>query len=315
MYIGVDIGGTNTVIGVFDEQINLLKKTVVPTKRSNVPKVGENVPSQFLDQLAEQILRLKSEVTPKDILKGVGIGVPGRVDRQHGIALAASNLGWYNVPFAYEMSKRLGVKVEIDNDVRVYTLGESRCGVGKGYRDVICVTLGTGLAAGIMVGGVFVTGSNWFAGEIGHDFVPHQNSSCNCGRRGCLETIASATGIARLAEEAIKAGKHTSLRYLNREISAADVYQAAINGDQVSNSIFQFVGRELGDKLTTAVFLLNPDVIIIGGGVSQAGELLINPIKDRIYDRYWENNAPEVFRGSLGDSAGIYGAVHLLMDL
>ncbi|MBW7455606.1 ROK family protein, partial [Paenibacillus sepulcri] len=224
-------------------------------------------------------------------------------------ALAASNLAWFNVPIAAEMSERLGAPVRIDNDVRIYTLGEIMAGAAKGSRSVIGVTLGTGLAAGIMVEGKMLGGNDWFAGELGHDPVPGQNERCNCGGYGCLETIASATGIARLGAEAAEKG-NTSLHSLNRKITAIDVYQAAASGDSAAVDIFRFVGTTLGNKLMTAIYLLNPETIIIGGGASAAGELLLRPIRETINAKYKFTIKPPITIAALGDSAGLYGGVH-----
>ncbi|GMA60241.1 ROK family protein [Alicyclobacillus fastidiosus] len=313
VYVGVDIGGTNTVIGLFNRDLNLIAKTVIATTKPHFPPKTNN-PREFFDELTNTIESILMQFATDLRLAGVGMGVPGKVNAQQGTALEATNLGWYDVPISSEMSQRLGTYVQVDNDVRTYTLGESKVGAAKGYQDVICVTLGTGLAAGIMVDGKLVKGSDWCAGEIGHDFVPGQTFRCNCGRQGCLETIASATGIVRLAEEAVKGGVDTCLKLLNRPITAVDVCEAAIHGDNVSLSLFQFIGTELGSKLTTAVFLLNPEVIIIGGGVSAAGDILLRPLRERIYSIYGNSGHPKIVASTLGDSAGVYGAAHLAMN-
>jgi glucokinase len=310
--IGVDIGGTNTVIGLFDQDLTLQAKKPFRTSLPHFPTKTDN-PKPFMDELAGEILRLIRETDSGARLTAVGTGVPGRVDPVNGISLAAANLAWANVPVAAEMSKRLGVPVYIDNDVRIYTLGEVMAGAGKGSNSVIGVTLGTGLAAAIMVDGKMLGGHNWFAGELGHDAVPGHNWRCNCGGIGCLETIASATGIARLGAEAAEKG-NTSLRSLDRKITAQDVYQAAIAGDSAAADIFRFVGATLGTKLTTAIYLLNPELIVIGGGAAAAGELLFGPIREAINDKYIFNIKPTIVAAALGDSAGLYGSVHYALS-
>jgi glucokinase len=305
--VGVDIGGTNTVIGVFDGSMSLVKKHTFPTLKPDFPKKTNN-PSLFLDALAWEITRLVNESGYTGRLESVGMGVPGQVDPVGGMVLGAANLAWYNVPVAEEMSRRLGVPVRIDNDVRIYILGETLAGAGKGYTNIIGLTLGTGLAACTIVEGRILRGSNLFAGEIGHDTVKGVTFQCNCGKIGCLETVASASGIARLAAEAVRAGRETSLSALGSSITSYDVYQACVNGDAVAKEVFDFVGTVLGEKLLTAVFLINPEMIIIGGGAA-AGEYLLRPIR-AVLEQQYTQKSPLLSIGQLGDSAGLIGAAH-----
>jgi len=307
---GVDIGGTNTVIGLFDDSLTLVAKRTIPTVTSLPSRTDR--PVQFLDQLAAEIVQLTKESGFKSGLQAVGMGVPGKVDPVRGIALGASNLGWFGVPFSREMSRRLGVAVRIDNDVRMYTLGEATAGAGKGCRNLICLTLGTGLAAGVIIDGRIVRGSDWYAGEIGHDTVQGVKYRCNCGKTGCLETVASATGIARLAKEAVESGANTSLRGLEK-ITSYDVYRACANGDRTAKEIFQYVGETLGHKLATIVYLLNPEMIIIGGGAAAAGEYLLDPIRNVIENHYTQPKKPIIRTGMLGEAAGLYGAVKFVL--
>lgn len=305
--VGVDIGGTSTVVGVFDEAMALVAKRVIPTLKPHFPAITNN-PADYFDDLAETIEKLVGEAGYAGRLSKVGAGVPGRVDPIQGKALGASNLGWADVAFAEEMNGRLGVPVYIDNDVRIYTLGEMIAGAGRGFTNVIGITLGTGMAAALIIDGKMVRGSDFYAGELGHDIVPGHTFLCNCGKTGCLETIASATGIARLAQEAVASGRETCLRDLKGTISSYDVYQACLQGDPFARQLFQHVGSTLASKLLTAVYLLNPEVIIIGGGVAEAGEFLLEPIRTWIADHYPKLRGPKVCVGELGDSAGLIGA-------
>ncbi|WP_186445586.1 ROK family protein [Paenibacillus cremeus] len=313
--IGVDIGGTNTVIGVFDEASNgngtsrLLTKRTIPTLKPDFPNKTSH-PAIFFDALTRAIEQLAEEAGYAGRISKVGAGVPGRVDPIQGMALGASNLGWVNVPFSDEMSRRLGgTPVYIDNDVRIYTLGEAIAGAGRGFANLIGLTLGTGIAASLFVDGRMVRGSSFYAGEIGHDTVAGEHSPCNCGKRGCLETIASASGIARLAKEAVASGKDTCLRDLEQPITSYDVYQACLKGDSFAQQLFRDVGTTLAHKLMTAIFLLNPEVIIIGGGAASAGEFLLAPIRETIEAQYPALlKRPQVCLGELGDSAGLIGA-------
>lgn len=307
--VGVDIGGTNTVIGIFDETRTLLKKTVIPTLKPHFPGTTDR-PDSFCDALAEAIHALAREAGFTDGVAIVGMGVPGWVDPVLGRAEGASNLGWRGVPFAEQMSRRLGVPVHIDNDVRIYALGEMQAGAGRGYKNALCITIGTGIAVAIVADGRLVRGASFYAGEIGHDAVEGQDGACNCGRRGCVESIVSATGIARLAREALETnGESTSLSRLNRTPTAQDVYTAATAGDAVAGRIFRLAGEVLSAKVLTAVTLLNPEAVIIGGGVAEAGDLLLGPIRERIQARYTFEKKPAILKAALGDSAGLIGAV------
>ncbi|SDW17108.1 ROK family protein [Paenibacillus sp. CF384] len=308
-YVGVDIGGTNTVIGIFDHSRQLLKKKSIPTLLPHLPK-STDLPATFFDLLRDEIFLLAQEADCSDGLALCGMGVPGIVDPVRGRAEAASNLGWFGVPFAEQMSSRLGVSVCIDNDVRIYALGEVIAGAGHGYRNVLCLTVGTGIAAAIFADGRIVMGGDYFAGEIGHDPVDGAVGVCICGRQGCVESIVSAKGISRMAREAVERDDvSTSLRSLNQVPTAFDVYTAATEGDVVAQGIFRYVGEVLGSKLLTAVCLLNPDAVIIGGGVAEAGELLLGPIRDKIDERYVNAKKPAILKAKLGDSAGLIGAV------
>lgn len=310
--VGVDIGGTNTVIGVFDEAMDgtsgpLIKQSI-PTRNPDFPRITHN-PTVFMDSLAEAIMRLVDEAGYTGCIAKVGMGVPGRVDPIQGMALGASNLGWVNVPLAKEMSSRLGgTPVYIDNDVRIYTLGEAIAGAGRGFTNIIGLTLGTGIAASLIIDGRMVRGSDFYAGEIGHDSVAGEDSPCNCGKRGCLETIASASGIARLAREAVASGADTCLRELKQPITSYDVHQACLKGDAFALQLFRHVGKTLANKLMTAIFLLNPEVILVGGGAASAGDFLLAPIREIIAEQYPKLKGPRVCLGELGDSAGLIGA-------
>lgn len=311
--VGVDIGGTNTVIGIFDSEGTLLLKRSIATIRGN-PMQPTSDATVFLDLLSSEIRMLALEAGYRQI-GAAGFGIPGWVDPDTGIALDSSNLGWRNVEFADDMSRRLGSPVHIDNDVRMYTLGEASAGAGVGYRHLICLTLGTGLAAGIMNDGVLVRGNRQLAGEFGHDTVDGTVYPCNCGKRGCLETIASASGIARLAEEAVLNGEETALALLNRPITAYDVYAACIAGDSTASTIFRYVGLTLGRKLSTMALILAPEVFIVGGGVAAAGDYLLEPVREELAKHLHELDIrPAVMAGKLNDSAGLIGSASLALD-
>lgn len=304
--VGVDVGGTNTVIGVFNTAFTLIKKKSVPTLISQ-----EESYYDFFEFLTLEITSLLHSIDEKTTLLCAGMGVPGIVDSTNGIAHAAVNMGWTDLNFTNEMTRRLGVPTYIDNDVRIYGYGELVAGAGKGYKDIVCVTLGTGIAACSIINGNVVLGSKFFAGEIGHDTIPGEKAICKCGKQGCLETIASANGIARLATDAINSGKKSLLSSIERPIRSIDVFHAAESGDELAREVFNYVGKTLGTKLVTVAFLLNPEVMIIGGGAAAAGEMLLQPIRKE-FDEQYRNNFPTpiIKTGVLGDSAGLIGAAY-----
>ncbi|MFC3802903.1 ROK family protein [Cohnella sp. GCM10012308] len=312
-FIGADIGGTNTVIGLFDERGLLLGERRLATMRAD-PGRPTSDPAEFIDRLGLEIGALALAHGYRDIA-AAGFGVPGWVDTATGMALDASNMGWKNVRFAEAMGRRLGTPVFIDNDVRLYTLGEAEAGAGMGCADLVCVTVGTGLSAGIMMNGVLVRGSRLLAGEIGHDRVDGQEAPCNCGKRGCLETIASAPGIARLATEAVREGKLAALEGIDRPLTALDVFRACEAGDAAAADIFRFAGCALGRKLAALAFAVDPRMIVVGGGVAAAGDYLLQPIRDElavhIPEAEWR---PQVVPGKLRDKAGLVGAVRFAIE-
>jgi len=300
--VGVDVGGTNTVVGLFAPDLTRLAKASMPTLCAPSPGSSPSTAtSAFFDRLAVLIDGMIGASGATRVR--IGAGVPGRVRSEDGLALRAVNLGWANVPFAKELSTRLGRDVVIDNDVRLYTLGETIAGAGAGCRTVVCAVLGTGMAVGAVVEGALVRGSRSYAGEVGHDPVPGNDAVCNCGNVGCLETIASATGIARLARAAGLANGDAA------PLTAKQVGDAAAAGDPTAAAVFEAVGRTLAAKLVTVARLLDPDVVVIGGGAAEAGEPLLGPMRETFAAAYADPSlAPPIRKGALGDDAGITGA-------
>lgn len=287
-YIGVDIGGTNIVIGLVDEtnQCLSLRKFATEVHRG---------PAAIIQNIALLIQEL-AELAGEPVL-AVGIGVPGFVDHKTGISVNAVNLGWLNYPVAAELRKLLNLPIFINNDVRLYIYGEALAGAGKGYKHVLGVTLGTGLAAAMVNEGQLYYGSGNRAGELGHIPVEQNTYVCNCGLTGCLETVASATGIARQARDAIKQGHLSLLQqwYEDKQLddlTARDVSNAYDQGDALAIKVMEATGAYLGSGLAYAVNLYSPDVIVIGGGAAMAGERLLGPMRHRlkaaILPIYWD---------------------------
>ena len=306
--VGVDVGGTTVKLGFFDTEGVFLDKWEIPTR---VEEEG----SHILPDVAESI---KKKLEEKRILfedvAGVGIGAPGPIDG-HGGVYKAVNLGWNVFSIKEKLEEHLKLPVMAGNDANVAALGEMWKGGGLGSRNLVMVTLGTGVGGGIIVDGRILTGFTGAGGEIGHIHVEDQEAEvCGCGNKGCLEQYASATGITRLANRKLKeSGMDSMLR--NGKISARTVFDAVKAKDALAMEVAEEFGRYLGNGLAGVACVVNPEVIVIGGGVSNAGEILIDYIRP-----YYEKS---VFHGSrsvkfslatLGNDAGIYGAAKLVLD-
>ena len=307
---GVDLGGTTVKMGYFDTEGNVKDKWEIPTRK-------ENNGSNILPDIAASIKAKMYEMgMDKDDVIGVGIGVPGPVDA-NGVIYKAANLGWDVFSVKEELAVLLGgIPVEAGNDANVAALGEMWQGGGKGYKNLVAVTLGTGVGGGIIVEGKILTGATGAGGEIGHiHIVDDEQDACGCGNHGCLEQYASATGISRLARRRLAADDKPSV-LRNGDVSAKAVFDAVKAEDGVAIEIAREFGCYLGKGLAAVACVVNPEIFVIGGGVSKAGEVLFAYIVDE-YKKY-------VFRGSrdvrfalatLGNDAGIYGAAKLVLDL
>ncbi|MEK8126460.1 ROK family protein [Paenibacillus filicis] len=306
-YIGVDIGGTNMVAGIVNEAGQTLRMVKIPTE---VQHGGEDV----VRRLAEAIEQLRADVQVP--VEGVGIGVPGFVDHVQGTSVFAANLGWKDFPLAALLSARIrGLPVFVNNDVRMYVYGEATGGAGRGFQHVLGITVGTGMAAAMFNEGRLYYGSGGRAGELGHIALEGIDYACNCGLIGCLETVASATGIARQAREAVERGESTVLaeRFPGervQEITAADVSKAYDAGDPAAIAVLQRTGTLLGRGLATAITLFSPDVIVVGGGAAQAGERLLKPMREELQRAalsfYWKDL--QIKPAELLEDAGVVGS-------
>ncbi len=305
---GVDIGGTTCKIGMFDTSGRLLDKWEIPTNKENR---GAGILS---DVAAAAEAKLAKEGIGKDDVQGIGVGVPGPVNSQ-GVVSGCVNVGWGTVDVEAELGSLTGLAVKAGNDANVAALGEMWQGGAKGCKDVIMVTLGTGVGGGIIVDGKIVAGFDGAGGEIGHITIdPAEQETCNCGRRGCLEQYTSATGIVRLAKKKLAAdARETALR--NHEpLTARDIFDEAKAKDAVALELVDEVCKILGAALSNIACVVNPEVIVIGGGVSKAGEILTERVQ-----KYYKEAAFPACRetrfalAGLGNDAGMYGCVQLLL--
>lgn len=306
---GVDIGGTTIKMGFFETDGKLLDKWEIKTNTENK---GENILSDIAKAVDN---KLAQEGISKDDVQGIGVGVPGPVNSK-GVVNRCVNLGWGVFNVADELSSLTGLAVKAGNDANVAALGEMWQGGAKGSSDVIMVTLGTGVGGGIIVDGKIVAGSNGAGGEIGHITVNKDEiEACNCGQYGCLEQYASATGIVRMAKRKLaKTEDATSLRGVE-DISAKLIFDEAKAGDAVAVGLVDELGDILGSALSNIACVVNPEVIVIGGGVSKAGDILIDTIKKHFVESCFHVCRDTRFElASLGNDAGMYGCMKLMLD-
>lgn len=306
---GVDVGGTTVKMGLFSTEGDILDKWEIPTRTENE---GEAV----LPDTAESVLQKMKErgIASADV-EGVGIGIPAPVTAE-GIVKDSANVGWKYKEVKRELEELLGgIKVRAGNDANVAAMGEMWLGAGKGEKNLIMVTLGTGVGGGIVIGGQMLVGENGAGGEIGHLCVKRdEEESCGCGLRGCLEQYASATGIARLAKLRLaKNDDETILRGTNPDAKA--VFDAVKAGDAVAIQIAEEFGVYLGEAMANLAVVINPAVIVIGGGVSRAGDVLL-PFIEKPFQKkaFFANRETRFVLATLGSDAGICGAARLILE-
>ncbi|MCM1044350.1 MAG: ROK family glucokinase [Candidatus Gastranaerophilales bacterium] len=306
---GVDIGGTTVKMGLFDKDGILLDKWEIPT-------VTDNAGAAILPDVTASIeKRLKEKEITKDDVAGVGVGAPGAIDREGRLVRGAVNIGWGSLHLAKTMSEYLGLPVKVANDANVAALGEMWQGGGKGYSNLVAVTLGTGVGGGIIVDGQILAGTTGAGGEIGHIHIEdNEKEACNCGNRGCLEQYASATGIARLIRRRLERDDKESVLRQSR-ISPKTLFVALREGDPVAKEIAEQFGEYLGKGLAIVASVVNPEIFVIGGGVSKAGEILLEYIEPAFQKYAFEPCRGAKFAlASLGNDAGIYGAAGLIWN-
>lgn len=306
---GVDVGGTTVKMGFFETTGNLIDKWEI---RTNTDDQGK----QILPDIAKAIdNKLAQEGISKSEVEGVGIGVPGPV-RGDGVVNACVNLGWGVFNVSEELGRMTGLKVKVGNDANVAALGEMWKGGAMGCSDVIMVTLGTGVGGGIIVDGHVVAGFNGAGGEIGHITVNNDEiEPCNCGQYGCLEQYASATGIVRMAKRKLaKSSEETVLRNYT-DLTAKDIFDEAKAGDTVALTLVDDLGEILGSTLSNMACVVNPEVIVIGGGVSKAGQILIDTIQKHFVETSFHACRDTRFElASLGNDAGMYGCMRMVLQ-
>ena len=313
--IGLDLGGTNSVFGIVDRRGSIIATTSVKTQEQNDVEV-------YVDNCCTALKKIIEEVGGIEKIQAMGIGAPD-ANYYTGIIDNPANLPWNGeIPLAKMFSDRLGIPVALTNDANAAAIGEMAYGAAKGMKNFIMITLGTGVGSGIVVNGQVVYGSDGFAGELGHVIVDKSSEarSCGCGRKGCLETYCSATGVARTAQMIVSSSERpTLLRNIALdEITSKDVAIAASQGDEVAKEIFEFTGKILGEACADFAAFSSPEAFIFFGGLTKAGDLLMDPIK-KAYDEnvlFLYKNKAQMIVSELDDAgAAVLGASALGWEL
>ena len=312
--IGMDMGGTNTVFGIVDKRGNVVSKSAIKTG------VHTDV-NLYIDDIYAELSKLIVAAGGIDTIKGIGVGAPNG-NYYTGNIEFAPNLPWKGVvPFAKLMSDKFGVPAALTNDANAAAVGEMTYGAAHGMKNFIMITLGTGVGSGIVIDGKVVYGHDGFAGELGHVNVNRTDGRlCGCGRTGCLEAYASATGVARSAREILGTSTQDSLlRNIPIDIiTSKDVYDAAIQGDDVAKEIFNYTGRILGEAISDFVAFSAPEAIILFGGLTKSGDLILNPIKEHMEKNLlaiWKGKVKVLFSELKEADAAVLGASALAWEI
>lgn len=311
--IGIDMGGTNTVFGIVDARGNVISKSAVKTSTHTDVNL-------YVDDLYNELIKLIDEVGGAEKIKGIGVGAPngnyytGRIE-------FAPNLPWKGqIPFAELMTAKFGIPTVLTNDANAAAIGEMTYGAARGMKHFIMITLGTGVGSGIVIDGKLVYGNDGFAGELGHTTAVRNGRMCGCGKSGCLETYASATGVARTAREILELRKdHSSLRNVPTDIiTSKDVYDAAMEGDVIALEIFEYTGKILGEALADFVAFSAPEAIVLFGGLTKSGDLILKPIVEHMNANVlplWRDKVKVMFSELKEADAAILGASALAWEL
>ena len=309
-YVGVDLGGTNMETALLGEDGHILNKAAVPT----LAHEGHDAVIERMAQLIERVV--EGAGIALDQVGGIGIGVPGMLDMEKGLTIFLPNLpgNWPRVPLAPRIQEAVGLPTFLLNDVRSITLGEKTYGAGREVDNLVCLAIGTGIGGGVVVGGRLLLGLDGTAGEVGHQIIDPHGPRCGCGNRGCLEALASGPAIASMGVRAVKQGMTTRIGelcdYDLNTITPELIYEAAQEGDAVAKEIYEMAGFYIGIGVANLITILSPQMVVIGGGVAQAGELLLVPIRETARQRVHVTpfEKVEIVQAELGTDAGMMGA-------
>ncbi len=310
-YVGIDLGGTNIVAGVVDENYNIVAKA---STKTNCPRPEKEI----ADDMAKMALQAVKNANLKiDDIEWIGVGTPGIANSETGIIEYSNNLGFKNTPMVKYIQETINKPVFIENDANAAAYGEYVAGAAKGAKNAVCITLGTGVGGGIIVDGKIYSGSNFAGAEIGHTVISVDGPQCSCGRKGCFEVFSSATGLIRMSKEEMAAHPESIMNKLAEEkgkVTARTSFDAMRAGDAVAKELVDKYIKYLAAGITNTINIFQPDVLCIGGGVCNEGDTLLLPVKahvqEEVYTRNSEKNT-EIVIAKLGNDAGIIGAAFL----
>ena len=315
--LGIDIGGTNLVVGSVAEDGSAM---VAAASEPTQSEAGATDVVDRLVGLAERAIATTRREAPGAEILGVGVGAPGPLDTKRGIVLLTPNLGWVNMPLRQLIHDRLDLPAALDNDANCAVLGEWWVGAARGARHAIGITIGTGIGGGLIVDGQLYHGASDVAGEIGHTTIDTEGRRCKCGNYGCLEAYASGPNIALRAVEEMEAGAESRLRALVggdlRKVTAQTVYQAAADGDELALEVVNDTAKFLGVGIGNLLNVFNPEVVVVCGGVTLAGDHLFEPLRREVARRAFKPavSACRIVPGELVGTAGVYGAAKIFLD-
>ena len=302
--IGIDLGGTNIAVGVVDNNYNILAKAVVPTR------VERGTNAMVLDIGGCIIKAMRAADVDEYDCRAIGIGSPGSCDTANGMVIHAYNLGWFDVPVARMLGERFGVPVYLGNDADCAALGEVVAGAARGSDSAVMVTLGTGVGGGMVIGGRIFAGHRTLGGELGHMCIQMGGEPCTCGQRGCWEAYASATALIHQAERAVTEHPESALAGCGK-LDGKKIFTAANEGDETAAAVVRKYCEYVGVGLVNVVNVFFPEVIIVGGGIANAGETLLAPVREYVGENFFVGDKrflPRIVKATLGDDAGIIGA-------
>lgn len=313
-YIGIDLGGTNIVAGVVDEDYKIVSKA---STKTNLPRPEKEIAADMAKVSLEAVKEAGLDISQ---IEWVGIGTPGIANSEKGIIEYSCNLGFDNTPMVEYIREYIDKPVFIENDANAAAYGEFVAGAAKGAQNAVCITLGTGVGGGIIINGKIYSGSNFGGAEIGHMVIETDGPQCTCGRKGCFEVFSSATGLIRMTKEAMAEDKDSVMHKISAErngkVTARTSFDAMRMGDKTAKAVVDKFIKYLATGITNTINIFQPDILCIGGGVCNEGDPLLLPVKALVKEEVYTKNSPkntEIVIAKLGNDAGIIGAAFLGM--
>ena len=311
-YVGIDLGGTNIVAGVVDENYNIISKA---STKTNCPRPEKEIADDMAKMALQAVKNANLEISD---IEWIGIGTPGIANSATGIIERANNLGFVSTPMVKYIKETIDKPVFIENDANAAAYGEFVAGAAKEARNAICVTLGTGVGAGIIIDGKIYSGSNYAGAEIGHTVIEVDGAECSCGRKGCFEAYSSATGLIRMSKEAMEKNPDSIMNKMAQEkggkVTARTSFDAMRAGDKSAKEVVDKYIKYLAAGITNTINIFQPDILCIGGGVCNEGDPLLLPVKALVENEDFAKNSEkrtEIVIAKLGNDAGIIGAAFL----